>query len=102
MFSVGRRAFSVAITEYHLGTLTNSFDLNIIFLNVIQTPIWKMLYPSNALFGLPSTYRKPSLIPVSPTKSVRKDVEVEVLPRQSDLKQPPQEITDYSHGYGFI
>lgn len=60
-----------------------------------------MSYPSNALVSSPSTYRKPSLIPVSPTESVRKDVE-EILPRQSHLKQRPQEITDYSHGYGFI
>lgn len=70
------------ITEYHLDTLTNSLDLNIIVLNVIQTPIWKMSYPSNAMVSLPGTYRKPSLTPMSPTESATKDVEAEVLPEQ--------------------
>lgn len=73
MFSVGRRDVSVVITEYHLGTLTDILDLNITFLNVIQTPIGKMSYPSNALVSSPSTTwkGKPSLIPVSPTESVK-------------------------------
>lgn len=80
----------------------NSLDLAIVFLKNIQTPVWKTSYSSNALVSSPSTYRETLLIPVSLTKPARKAVEMEDLPGQNDPQQPPQEITDYSHGYGYI
>lgn len=80
MFPAGRRDFSVVITECHLDTRTNCLDLNIIVLNVIQTPIWKMSYPSNTMVSLPGSSRKPSLIPVSPNESAKRCGEV--LPEQ--------------------
>lgn len=102
MFPVGRGDFSIAIREYHLGALMNSLDLAIVFLKNIQTPVWKISYSSNALVGSPGTYRKALLIPVSTTEPVRKAVEMEDLPGQNDPQQPPQEITVYSHGHGYI
>lgn len=60
-----------------------------------------MSYPSNAMVSLPGSYRKPSLIPVSPT-NLQQVVERERFFLSSDPKQPPLEITDCSYGYGFI
>lgn len=72
MFPIGRRDFSIAIREYHLGSLTKSLFFNIVFLNTIQTPAWKKSYSPNALVSVSNTYSKTLLIPVSPTESVRK------------------------------
>lgn len=100
MFPPGRRDFSVVITEYHLDTLTKSLDLNIIVLNVIQIPIWKMSCPSNAMVSLPGSYRKSSLIPINLTEFTKRCGDRLFL--NSDLKQPPLEITDCSYGHGII
>lgn len=68
--------------------------LNINLENVIPLPMSWSVYLALT--------EPPHWVPVSPTETVRKAVEMEFLSRKNDLEQPPQEITDCYHGYDFV